>query len=53
MDDIEDLRSPSNVIKIKYDLKRVISAYWAMLVKKDPHCQNAKELQTLLELISL
>ena len=53
MDDIEDLRSPSNGIKIKYDLKRVICAYWAMLVKKDPHCQKAKEIQTLLELVYL
>ncbi|MES9901694.1 MAG: hypothetical protein ABW168_03310 [Sedimenticola sp.] len=53
MDDIEDLQSPSNAIKIKYDLRRMVSAHWALLVKDDFGNSRAAEMQTLLQLISL
>lgn len=51
MDDFEELKAPSNGIKIKYDLIRMITARWAITVKKDPHSLRAKELTTCLELI--
>lgn len=53
MDDVDDLQSPSNAIKLKYDIRRVVSAKWALLVKEDPHSLEAKEMQTCLELIRL
>ncbi|VDI46116.1 Hypothetical predicted protein [Mytilus galloprovincialis] len=53
MDDMEELKAPSNGIKIKYDLRRMITARWAITVKKDVHSLCAKELKTCLELIKM
>ena len=52
-DDIEDLRAPSNAFKIRYDLKRMLNAYWALLVKDDPKSEQASEIQTLVKLVNL
>ena len=53
MDDIEDLKAPSNGIKLKYDLKRLVSAKWALLVKNDPHSMAATEMKCFMELLAL
>lgn len=33
MDDVEDLKSPSNAIKMKYDLQRMTNIKWAYILK--------------------
>ena len=51
MEGIEDLKAPpSNGIKLKYDIKRLVSAKWALVVKNDPHSVDAKEMKRLMEL---
>ncbi|CAG2200299.1 unnamed protein product [Mytilus edulis] len=47
MDDMEELKAPSNGIKIKYDLRRMITARWAITVKKDVHSLCAKRIKDL------
>jgi hypothetical protein len=37
MEDLEDFKSPSNAIKIKYDFQRMVTAKWVMIVKTEPH----------------
>ena len=32
-DDMEDLRAPSNAIKLKYDIQRLVNTKWALLLK--------------------
>ena len=51
--DTEDLKAPSNGIKLKYDVKQIVSAKWALIVKEDPHNVVAREMKTFLELINL
>ena len=53
MDDMEELKAPSNGIKIKYDLKRMLTARWALLVKTDKHNEAIEEVKTCLELVSI
>lgn len=53
MDDVDELESPSNAIKLKYDIRRVVNAKWSLLVREDPHSLVAEEMQTLLGLITL
>ena len=54
MDDDEDLQSPSNAIKIKYDMKRMLNAKWAYIVKKNDHSEiEAKSCETFLRLIDV
>jgi hypothetical protein len=53
MDNIEDLQSQTNAIKLKYNIRRAVNAKWAFMVKQDPHSLEAREMQTFLHLISL
>lgn len=53
IDDMEELQSPSNAMKLKYDIRRAVNAKWALLVKNDPHSLEAREMKTFLDLISL
>jgi hypothetical protein len=53
MDDEEDLKSPSNAIKLKYDLIRVVNAKWALLVQDNPHSLHAEEMMKFDRLISV
>ena len=34
---MEELRTPSNAMKLKYDIHRVFNVKWALLVKEDLH----------------
>jgi hypothetical protein len=53
MEDLEDFKSHSNAIKIKYDLQRMVTAKWAMIVKTEPYSIEAESMQTLLDLIKV
>lgn len=48
MDDMEELQSPSNAMKLKYDIRRAVNTKWALLVKNDPHSIEAREMNTSL-----
>lgn len=41
MDDVENIKSPSNVIKFKYDLLKSINLIWCMNAKKGPEQDKA------------
>ena len=49
-DDNEDLLSPSNAIKLKYDINRLICCKWAFIVGKcgNGNAKEALECETLL-----
>ncbi|XP_033751889.1 uncharacterized protein LOC117335804 [Pecten maximus] len=53
-DDEEDLLAPSNAIKLKYDLHRLINSKWAMIVKNgsadDEEARGCKTLRALMDL---
>jgi hypothetical protein len=53
IDDIEDLASPSNALKLKYDLKRLINAKWALITKKDALDPEAKLCRKVLKLMDV
>lgn len=48
MDDMEELQSPRNAMKLKYDIRRAVNTKWALLVKNDPHSIEAREMNTSL-----
>ena len=51
-DDIEDLSSPSNALKLKYDVKRLINAKWAFAIKKGDE-EAEKECQKFVQLMDI
>ncbi|XP_014676676.1 PREDICTED: uncharacterized protein LOC106816566, partial [Priapulus caudatus] len=56
MDDEEELAAPSNAIKLKYDIKRLLHAKWAfaMKVKRDETSEAiAKDCKIFLKLIEV
>ncbi|XP_074659474.1 uncharacterized protein LOC141912157 [Tubulanus polymorphus] len=53
MDDEDDLMSPSNAFKLKYDLKRLINAKWATLVKQEGNDRELAECKAFLGLMDI
>lgn len=54
MDDIEDLRSPSNAIKIKYDILKVINEKWARIqIRETPDPDEAHSCDTFMRLMNI
>ena len=54
MDDEEDLKAPSNAIKLKYDLIRLINAKWAF-IHKDPNGnkEDGRQCEIYMRLINI
>lgn len=54
-DDDDDLLSPSNAIKLKYDLYRLVNTKWALIVKTSgsENSKEAKECKTLASLMDI
>lgn len=53
MDDIEDLRPPSNAIKIKYDILKVINEKWARIqIREKPDPDEAHSCDTFMRLMN-
>ncbi|XP_062566938.1 uncharacterized protein LOC134229248 isoform X2 [Saccostrea cucullata] len=54
-DDDDDLLSPSNAIKLKYDLYRLVNSKWALIVKTSgsENSKEAKECKTLASLMDI
>ena len=54
MDDVDDLRSPSNAIKIKYDILKVINEKWARIqIRGNPDPEEAHKCDTFLRLMNI
>ena len=53
MDDEEELKAPSNAIRLKHDIVRMANAKWAYIVKKDGVTEEATACQTFLSLIDI
>ncbi|XP_071121847.1 uncharacterized protein [Mytilus edulis] len=53
LDDEEELKSPSNAIKLKYDLVRMVNIKWAYLVKNSGSKEEKKTCKELLQLITV
>ena len=53
MENNEHLKAPSNCIKLKYDIRRLVLAKWALLVKNDQHRVDAKEMKRLMVLLKI
>jgi len=56
MDDFDELRSPSNALKLKYDIKRMVQAKWAMIMKDCKTQQDreaAENCKIFLELMDI
>lgn len=54
MDDFDDLKSPSNAIKLKYDIRRLENAKYAFLLKEDePNKEEMKKCKRFLKLMDL
>ena len=52
MDDIQDLKSPSNALKLKYDLLRLCKLKWGMCVKENSQNNDeAKASKNFLKLV--
>ena len=53
MDDVDDLRSPSNAIKIKYDILKVINEKWVRIqIRGNPDPEEAHKCDTFLRLMN-
>jgi hypothetical protein len=54
MDDIEDLRAPSNALKLKYDIRRLLNAKYAyMLRSSDVDSVKLKECKRFQQLMNI
>ena len=54
MDDVDDLGSPSNAIKIKYDILKVINEKWARIqIRGNPDPEEAHKCDTFLRLMNI
>ncbi|XP_033758095.1 uncharacterized protein LOC117340444 [Pecten maximus] len=55
MDDEEELESPSNAIKLKYDIKRLVDAKWALCLKGkfDEPKSASKDCKAVLKLMDI
>ena len=52
-DDVEeDLTSPSNALKLKYDVKRLVNAKWAFAIKQGKE-EEEKQCQKFLQLMEI
>ena len=49
-DDLDDLKSPSNAIKLKYDIRRLVNAKYAYLLKRD---QTGTDCKSFLQLMKI
>lgn len=53
-DDMEELSAPSNALKLKYDIMRMVNSKWAFIVKKtDETNKYALECQAFLKLMDV
>lgn len=53
-DDMEELSAPSNAIKLKYDIIRMLNSKWAFIVKKTNESnEHAQECQAFLKLMDV
>ncbi|XP_052229409.1 uncharacterized protein LOC127843707 isoform X6 [Dreissena polymorpha] len=54
MDDMEDLRAPSNAIKLKYDIRRLLNAKYAYLLRASDVVSNEiKQCKRFLKLMEI
>lgn len=54
MDDIEDLRPPSNAIKIKYDILKVINEKWASIqIREKTDLDEAHSCDIFMRLMNI
>ncbi|XP_033758006.1 uncharacterized protein LOC117340354 [Pecten maximus] len=53
IDDIQELKSPSNAIKIKYDLKRVVEFKWSKVQTNGLDKKQGEDCDTLIRLITI
>ena len=53
MDDEEDLRAPSNAIKLKYDLIRLVNAKWGLFIKNNGDKDEIRDCESFLQLIKV
>ena len=53
MDNEEQLKAPSNAIKLKYDLTRLVNAKWAYIQKNNKDPNEARKCEIFLRLITL
>ena len=53
MDHISDLKSPSNAIKLKYDLKRLVDMIYAYLLKNNKEGREVSDAKRFTKLMSL
>jgi len=54
MDEFDNLKSPSNAIKLKYDIRRLENANYTFLLKEDePNKEEMKKFKMFLKLMDL
>ncbi|XP_060600852.1 uncharacterized protein LOC132754246 isoform X5 [Ruditapes philippinarum] len=53
MDDMSELKAPSNAIKLKYDLKRLVNMKYAFLMKTNQEGREVSDCKSFLELMNL
>jgi len=53
MDDTTELKAPSNAIKLKYDLKRLVNMKYAFLVKTNEEGREVTDCRSFLELMNM
>ncbi|XP_033729942.1 uncharacterized protein LOC117319213 [Pecten maximus] len=53
VDDEEDLQSPSNAIKLKYDIRRLLNAKWANVIKSMTDVSEANDCKSFLGLMDV
>ena len=53
IDDISELKSPSNAIKLKYDLKRLVNMKYAFLLKTNQEGREVSDCKSFLKLMTL
>ncbi|ESO97052.1 hypothetical protein LOTGIDRAFT_174659 [Lottia gigantea] len=52
-DDEEELKSPSNCLKLKYDILRLVNFKWSFLIKANSSNEEKKKCKNFLQLMSL
>ena len=53
IEDEEELKSPSNAIKLKYDILRLVNAKWAYIVKNGGTAKEAEACKNFLEVMKI
>ena len=52
-DDMEDLRAPSNAIKLKYDIQRLVNTKWALLLKNGGQTEERRACKAFICLMNI